>query len=56
MAVIVKDYNSKNTGLAAFIDSFAMTAMWEGKSPKLKVDLTYSTMFFCVSLSCVIRI
>ncbi|CAG6022011.1 unnamed protein product [Menidia menidia] len=36
MAVIVKDYNSQNTGQAAFIDSFAMTAMWQGKSPRLK--------------------
>ncbi|XP_027893837.1 uncharacterized protein LOC114157181 [Xiphophorus couchianus] len=36
LAVIVKEYNSKNTGQAVFIDSFAMTAMWQGKSPRLK--------------------
>ncbi|MEQ2170244.1 hypothetical protein GOODEAATRI_033502, partial [Goodea atripinnis] len=38
IAIMVKDYNIQNTGQAAFIDSFAMTEMWQGKSPRLKMN------------------
>lgn len=37
LAVIVRKYNGQNTTTAAFIDSFAMTAMWNRRTPRLKV-------------------
>ena len=38
VAVMVRKHNQLNPGeKAGFIDSFAMSAMWKGKSPRLKV-------------------
>ncbi|XP_041843701.1 uncharacterized protein LOC121641551 [Melanotaenia boesemani] len=37
MSIIVRDHNAQNTQKAAVIDSFAMTAIWQGKSSRIKI-------------------
>lgn len=34
LVVMVREYNRQNTTKAAFIDSFAMTAIWKKKNSK----------------------
>ena len=37
LAVLVRNHNREKTAMAAFIDSFAMTTMWNRGTPRLKV-------------------
>lgn len=46
LAIMVCQYNHQNSAKMAFVDSFAMTAVWKGKAPRLKVGIYVNNLAF----------